>query len=126
MNLDCDKLADRQKLVLEIIVRIVKLQKRFNNEFDKDFELGFEISASVTKALTTFRTIEEGGKFTQFMNSLKMQELLTSTADAHKIAHLACNYRTDDCKYETGFKKTVKATKNLVIKIDEYTSTDLI
>ena len=72
MNLDCDKLDGRQKLVLEIIVRIVKLQRRYNNDFDKDLQLGFEISKSVLKALTTFRTIEEGGKFTEFMNSLKV------------------------------------------------------
>ena len=52
--------------------------------------------------------------------------MLTSATDAHKIAHLARNYRTDDYKFETSFKKTVTATKNLVIKLDEYTSQDLI
>ena len=127
MNVDNEeKLNDRQKLVLEMIVRLVKLQKRYNNDYDKNTEMGFEISQSVQKALNVFRTIEEGKSFAQFVEALKLQALLTST-DAHKIAHIAQNYRTDDRKYDIKFSKKVTATdKDLLIKIDDYSSTDLI
>ena len=96
-------------------------------EFNKDLELGFEISESVQKALGVFRTIEEGKDFTQFIKSLKLKELLASPIDAHKIAHIARNYRTDDMKYVSNFKKTVTATnKDLLIRVDDYSSIDLI
>lgn len=71
INMDCensDTLKDRQKLTLELIVKIVKLQQRLKEEFDKDIALGFEQSISVKKALAIFKTIEEGDKFTTFMN----------------------------------------------------------
>ena len=61
------------------------------------------------------------------MNALKLKELLLSPVDAHKIAHVARNYRSDNKKFEVSFKKTVSATeKDLVIKVDDYSSTDLI
>ena len=44
-----------------------------------------------------------------------------------KIKHIARMYATDDFKYDTKFKKEVKATdRALRIKIDSHTSNDLI
>ena len=71
LSLDCDgqeTLRDRQKLALELVVTLVKLQERFKEEFGKDVALGFEQSASVRKALLIFKTIEEGPAFTEFLS----------------------------------------------------------
>mmetsp|Transcript_21015 Transcript_21015/g.28272 ORF Transcript_21015/g.28272 Transcript_21015/m.28272 type:complete len:93 (+) Transcript_21015:1799-2077(+) len=60
------------------------------------------------------------------MEAQKLQALLSSS-DAHKIAHLAKNYRTDERKYNIKFSKKVTATEqDLVIRIDDYSSTDLM
>ena len=42
LNCDSESLQDRQKLSLELILMIVKLQERLNMEFNKNIPLGFE------------------------------------------------------------------------------------
>ena len=55
-----EKLNDRKKIIVEIIVDLKKLCDRYNQEFNKDCKLGFELSQSLSRALKTFAIIEEG------------------------------------------------------------------
>lgn len=57
---NCEKLNDRKKIIVEIIVDLKKLCDRYNQEFNKDCKLGFELSQSLSRALKTFAIIEEG------------------------------------------------------------------
>ena len=129
-KMDCDasdELKDRQKLVIEIIVMFVKLQQRLRLEFDKDVPLGFELSESIKKALTIFKTIEEGSSFTTFIQKQRFQDIIRSRIDSMKIKHIARMYATDEMKYECKFKKEVTATdRDLSIVIDGHTCSDLI
>lgn len=86
INMDCegDSLTDRKKIVLEIIVKILKLQERFKDEHNKEIPIGFENSQSVTKALSIFKTIEEGNKFTSLIGAQKFWAILQGS-DAKKI-----------------------------------------
>ena len=96
INMDCDgeSLSDRKKIVLEILVKILKLQERFKNDFNNEIPIGFEQSQSVSKALSVFKTIEEGSKFTTFVANQKFWALLQGS-DSKKIYHLARSYATD-------------------------------
>ena len=129
--MDCEQseeLKDRQKLVLEIIVMLVKMQDRLRAEFNKDIPLGFELSQSIKNALKIFKTIEEGNSFKTYIQNQRFQDIIRSPIDAMKIKHIARMYSTDEKKYAIKFKKEVKAPEDqaLCVKIDSHTSNDLI
>ena len=82
LNLDESTLKARKKIIVELIVELNKLCIRYNSEFNKKVELGFELSDSLRKALTVFKKIEEGNKFTSFLAKRKFTELLNSKVDS--------------------------------------------
>ena len=82
LNLDESELKARKQIIVELIVELNKLCLRYNSEFNKKVELGFELSDSLRKALTVFRKIEEGNKFTSFLAKRKFTELLNSKVDS--------------------------------------------
>jgi len=127
MNVEkSESLNDRQRIIIEMIVRIVKLKQRFEDVSGKEIRLGFELSESMSKALKLFETIEEGKEFKTFIASRKFEEILFSR-DAKKIQHLALNYRSDNFKYKCKFSKEFTATEeDMLIKIDGFSSRELI
>lgn len=95
-------MTEREKLALEMIVKLIKIHDRAKKEIEDIAPLGFQLSDSMKKALKTYKIIEEGPAFKTFLSKMKLQVLLGSQ-DAKKIQHLARNYTTDVRMFDNTF-----------------------
>ena len=77
-DMSAEKLNTRQKIALELITRVVKLQERLVMDFSADVVLTFEVSDSLRAALKMSNVIEQGKAFTAFMGKIKFKALLAS------------------------------------------------
>lgn len=64
-------LTEREKLALEMIVKLVKIHERAKKEIEDIAPLGFQLSDSMKKALKTYKVIEEGPNFNSFLSKMK-------------------------------------------------------
>lgn len=58
LDLSAEHLSDRQKLVLELVTKVVKLQERVFLEFEKDIPLTIEWHKTLKMTIKMFKVIE--------------------------------------------------------------------
>lgn len=76
LNLEPENLSDREKLSLELVTQIVKLQELLNVEYDKEVELNFELHATLKSTLRMQKVMEQGSSFNSFMTKIKFKAIM--------------------------------------------------
>jgi len=62
--------------------------------------------------------VKDGTKFTSFISQFKLPAILSSK-DADKLKHLAHSFSTGINKFNTGFKKVIRADQfDILLKVD--------